>query len=492
MTDEIFKLDWSHLGPDHRCNKNSTNTWGTASYHRPMVVILCACNLLAVLGCLYTMAAILSNKGTRRVSFNLCVVFLLIPDAINNAVIFVFGMYRYECGRVPKNISNAYDMNVFFYYFANFSMNALIAVEIYSILEQSKRRRRLGAPSMKRTLLRAMGVYTFAILFSAWGAVDVSWSWWNRRRSKFGSPPPNGVFSETEAIALAGSLMVAFIVFVLVIRILIRRRDLLPKSGQTRVLSLFFERIVVVFFVFYVPTLVLLISTVTLLRKGSPWDASYFWIERTLHLLSALQVFVTLGVVVQKPDLRSVIVCDGQPREQHRSSRFSSRRRNSTTAGSTQQVSGLQSAWTVSGRATAAATIVGPGEALEASEVPSDVEEPLSSSQKSSGFLSSNYRGTSRQSGFWRSFEFDTSEWFEPDVYESTGTEEDDEVKDDGVGDGSEEIDQENSLLKDDYADVTTTNQQHNDTSISKDLENPMDDDRSSSIEIVFTKEDGD
>ena len=482
-------MDWSHLGPDHRCNKNSTNTWATAAYHRPMVAILCACNLLAVLGCLYTMVAILSNKGTRRVSFNLCVVFLLIPDAINNAVIFVFGMYRYECGKVPKNISNVYDLNVFFYYFANFSMNALIAVEIYSMLEQTKRRRRLGPPSTKRTLLMAMGVYTFAVLFSAWGAIDVSWSWWNRKRSKFGSPPPNGVFSETEAIALVGSLMVAFIVFVLVIRILIRRRDLLPKSGQTRVLSLFFERIVVVFFVFYVPTLALLISTVTLVRKGSPWDTSYFWIERTLHLLSALQVFVTLGVVVQKPDLWSVLLCDGQSVE-HQNSRFSSRRRQSTTTGSTQQVSGLNSAWTVTGRAPAAATNVGLCEALEPSEAPSDAEEPLSSSQKSSGFLSPTYRRTSRQSGFWRSSEFDTSEWFETDVYETTGTEEDDEVKADGAGDGSEEIDKENSLSKDN-GDVTSTNQQHNDASISKDLENPMDDDRSSSIEIVFTKEDG-
>jgi len=148
-------------------------------------------------------------------------------------------------------------------------------------------------------------VYVLALLFAIWGIIDVPWSWWYTKEHSFGSPP-GGLFSEMQSIAMVGILMILLIVCVLVARISIWKKGLLPKKGRTRITSIFFERIVIVFLVFYVPTITFLALTAVL---KDVYGTTYFWIERSLQLLSALQVLVTLLVVSYKPDIRNAMAC---------------------------------------------------------------------------------------------------------------------------------------------------------------------------------------
>jgi len=265
-------------------------------------------NLAAFLAALYTIGAILANKQVRHNSFNIFVICLLIPDALNASVGFFWEFYRiYRCGKIPKKLGDFYDINTFFYFVCNFTLNVVVAWELHRLLEKAQQVRRTGPPPLRRTLWMVLGAYVFAILFAAWGAVDTHWTWYYLGRHRFGSPPgPNAWFTEVQAMAFVGTLMLAEILFVVVCRFIIWKKGLLPRKGRTRVASLFFERIVIVFLVFYFPTVALLMVTAVI---GFSYDATYFWIERTIQFLGALQVFVTLWVVAQKPDIQSAITC---------------------------------------------------------------------------------------------------------------------------------------------------------------------------------------
>ena len=64
-------------------------------------------------------------------------------------------------------------------------------------------------------------------------------------------------------------------------------------------------RIMIVFFGFYVPNALL---TQFAQSFGTYRDASFFWVERFLQLLHALQAIVTLYMVAYKEDIRTAAV----------------------------------------------------------------------------------------------------------------------------------------------------------------------------------------
>ena len=77
---------------------------------------------------------------------------------------------------------------------------------------------------------------------------------------------------------------------------------MIPRKGRMRVLSLFFQRIILVFLVIYVPTFILLIFFWYL-------DSISFWGFQIFFIIAAVQVPVTLVVVLRKPDIAKVVFC---------------------------------------------------------------------------------------------------------------------------------------------------------------------------------------
>ena len=286
-----------------RCAGRNAEVWPT--YYYGLIVFASVCNFLAFAICFYGEVCMVLRKEIRNNTFNLYVLFLLLPDTINNLMNFILGVFRASnCGTIPQKFGDVYDCNIFFFYFTNFFLNCLVAYQLHAFLERCRKGIRTGPPPVKQTLWQVAVVYSFAILWTVWGMVDVSWSWWYRKKSQFGSPP-GGFFSEIQAICMTAGIMVACILFVIAIRIRIWKNQLIPTRGQTRVVSLFFERIIIVFLVFYFPSLGLLAYSTTI-RAHSP---TFFWVERSSQILAALQALVTLYCASIKPDICNVIWC---------------------------------------------------------------------------------------------------------------------------------------------------------------------------------------
>ena len=255
-------------------------------------------NLLTSLGCFYLIGSILSTKKVYTNTFNLYVAFLLLPDGLNNLMHGVFGILRViNCGGYPPLFGYVYEGSQFFYFFCNFYLNVVVAYEIYSILERSSRRVRTGPPEMRKALLQIASVNFAAILFGIWGGLNVPWSFFYKG--------DGGLFSTMGTMILFVSLMLIPIIYVVAIRIQIWRKDLLPKEGKTKTISIFFMRIMIVFFGFYVPNALL---TQFAQPFGTYRDASFFGVERFLQLLHALQAIVTLYMVAYKEDIRTAAV----------------------------------------------------------------------------------------------------------------------------------------------------------------------------------------
>merc|ERR1712176_1611330 len=158
------------------------------------------------------------------------------------------------------------------------------------IVKQSRRLSRTPPPAIRRVLTQVGIVYSVSILFALWGFIDVPWSYYNSAEKVFGSPK-GGPFSEMGATAMLGSTTLIPMIYVIGIRVRISQKKLLQKEGKTRVLYMFFERIIVVFIAMYFPGagLNIALSSVKMPTK--------FLCEWATHLLVALQALITLYVV---------------------------------------------------------------------------------------------------------------------------------------------------------------------------------------------------
>ena len=142
---------------EQRCFGRKTEWW--PAYYYGMISLTSGLNLVAFGVCLYAEMAMLSRRAVRKNTFNLYVIFLLLPDTLNNLIQSLQGWYRVsDCGKTTPLMSDLFDANIFFYYFCNFSMSCLVAYELHALLERSRRHVRTGPPSVKRTLLQIAGV----------------------------------------------------------------------------------------------------------------------------------------------------------------------------------------------------------------------------------------------------------------------------------------------------------------------------------------------
>jgi len=279
----------------------------TSQWHLPVSLATTLCNLISSIGCFYFIFSIVSKKCTRNNTFNLYVVFLILPDGMNTFATTTLGVIRaLRCGRsIPDWYGSVYDFNSFFFYYSNFYLNCCVAYELYSIVEGAHRMKKIKPPKMRRLFIQVGCVYSMSILFALWGVLDVPWSFYDSSSDSFGSPQGEGPFSETAAIAFIGALSLFPILFVVAIRIQIWRKKLMPNEGRTRTMYLFFERITIVFIAMYLPCVSLNIVFVLL----EPGGNSYYWTERAIHMIKALQASITLYIVAFKHDIRKAVTC---------------------------------------------------------------------------------------------------------------------------------------------------------------------------------------
>jgi len=259
-------------------------------------------NLLASTSAFFFIGSILSKKTVSTNTLNLYVAFLLIPDAVFNLVSGVYCFFQTAYCSSAGPWRPVYEFTVFFYFFCNFYLNVVVAQEIYSLLEKTSRCLRARPPPLKRGIAQIALIYVLAFLFGLWGVLDVPWSYFDGLGG-FRSPD-GGPFSEVDVFILIGCLILIPVVYIIVISIMIRMKSLLPKDkGQTKSISVFFGRIIVLFFACYLPGAAINIFCTTLDQQS----ALFFWMELLNQCLYFLQSFVTMYMISFKEDIWKVV-----------------------------------------------------------------------------------------------------------------------------------------------------------------------------------------
>lgn len=168
---------------------------------------------------------------------------------------------------------------------------------------------RTTPPSVRKVCAQVAMVYLFATLATFWFAVDATWS-----PSHFVDAEKCQIrFDLEQDDKTAARTRLAFILsfwtiicvpsaYVVYVRCSMWRRNLLPISGQTRSFALYFMRILLLFFVFFIPNLILSVS----MMKSSSF-AHRFWLHVGSQILFPAQCLVTLYIGLTKQDIKKVV-----------------------------------------------------------------------------------------------------------------------------------------------------------------------------------------
>ena len=208
--------------------------------------VVACCNFLAAVLCMFAFQALIRRQSIRKSPYNIYVIFLLFPDAINNLLTMFWNVFYQP---FPQGYYEVSMFVWFFYFLSNFYLNAVVAYEIYTLAVASSRRQKISRPMTKRAWKQVAVVYSFACAVSAWFVLPYKWSPMDiddgpKGSLRYGSPN-GGVFGPLAMPLIGFGLISIPIIFVLYVRIRIARYKLLPKRGRTRVLSLFFLRIII-------------------------------------------------------------------------------------------------------------------------------------------------------------------------------------------------------------------------------------------------------
>lgn len=256
-------------------------------YTNYCIVYLCLGFLVISLN-LVMIVSILLSKETRSQAFNVYVIFLYVPSLFLNGYFIVTVLVKGQGNYPPSRTLGAAS---FFYYSANLSMNTVIAHEIWVLLRNSKVRRRTNPPPLDRVYKQVAVVYLVAVVYGVWSGFF-----------KFGhildedSPLYLVVLTLTDVIVL----LPPFIYFIYIF-IHIWRNKLLPITGKTRVLAVFFLRIAVVFVIVWIPFFV---YEVLVEYMDKTFSASGFF----LLFVLAVGEIVSFALVTTKPDVRDAII----------------------------------------------------------------------------------------------------------------------------------------------------------------------------------------
>jgi len=229
--------------------------------------------LLSTLMIGFVFVAILSNKKIRRKPYNLFLIYLMIPDLVYNIPGGIVYFLNYLAG---KHISVASckveSFCTVFGLSGNCWINALIACELYRMLQESYIRKHYYPPSVRVVSIRCIAAYLFCATLATIGAVNFAKLPYKTILQIGGTACLPAPYDLTSLLVfnLIISPFLIYIPFgmVIYIAVTITRRGYLPKKGEAkRVLTIFFFRLLLVYILFWMPggTLVML--------STNPWYA---------------------------------------------------------------------------------------------------------------------------------------------------------------------------------------------------------------------------
>jgi hypothetical protein len=238
----------------------------------------------------------LLNKAARKSSFNIYLLFLMVPDIAYCLLCSITCALNASAGHYYS--SSLCKFQSFYVVWAVAScawMNAVVARQLHILLKSSHIRKRYTPPTRIRVAYHASCVY-FLTAFIA------SWSFWGASWFPHRTAPVGGIgclpleYSWQSSLVFFLVFIPAFggipLVFVGWVCYDVWKRQLMPPSGRRRLLFLYFLRIIAAFVVVWTPFFIFV-----LVAGGNAW--SIYFGGTWSHVAGV----VATGFSLFKPDI---------------------------------------------------------------------------------------------------------------------------------------------------------------------------------------------
>uniref|UniRef100_A0A7S4MG28 G-protein coupled receptors family 1 profile domain-containing protein n=1 Tax=Odontella aurita TaxID=265563 RepID=A0A7S4MG28_9STRA len=286
------RYDWAHAAPSDALMRSTWITWAVIAS-------------LVATACLTLIAGLLLSRRARRKPFNLYLAFLTVPDALFSGMCAMTCSMSAAAGRYYSSAMCEWQSwYVMFGFTANMWMNLVVARHLHDMLRTLQAGRRYDPPTCCRVCVEATVVYTYASVLSSLTLLPEKMPW---------SPPIRedaigGVACVPVEYSLVSTLFFWLIFVPLMIGIPIvyigwvchdvHKYGMLPSSGRSRFLALYFLRLVFVFVGMWLPVVILIFGVAM----------KNYWLSFVGGTWSHLQGFVSVGVSLTKPDVKRAVL----------------------------------------------------------------------------------------------------------------------------------------------------------------------------------------
>jgi len=253
---------------------------------------------------IFIIFTIVTTPTLRSFNFYIYIIFILAPDAFLNAIDGTQSIYRgLRDGVGPAGLCYTRVFSVIFYYYSNIFVNACVAKEVFTLVWTSYNLRRTKPPTLRKVLTQVGISYGIAGLITSWQVIPwraslLTISVEPACMPTFGSKEIPGMVS----FFFCALTTVPFLIYVLWVGYKVKTQNLLPVSGRTRVLALFFFRIVVNFLIFYTPMFI--VAMLQIQGPAEDKDSNYhFALYLFFSTLVPVQNIVTVKLLMDKEEI---------------------------------------------------------------------------------------------------------------------------------------------------------------------------------------------
>lgn len=243
--------------------------------------------------CTLICSAIIFSRKTRRKSFNLYVVALIVPDIIVNLVSLVVNIIELSEDEHVESLSHGTCVFIAsvsgYYIYTNLWTSALICYEVYWLLKKSSSAERYKPTEVKVVLLRVVALHVSAVL----GAVII-YVLLPLVGIDITENPCLGTQQEETFIITMILVLITILpplLYICYVTVDVYKRNLLPPAGKSRFVATFFIRTVLLTIIFTLA----LASTLTLRKRAA---------SKAFDFLRSGQGIVIAGMSLMKPDIQ--------------------------------------------------------------------------------------------------------------------------------------------------------------------------------------------
>ena len=257
---------------------------------------------------------------TSKFTYNMYIVFLLLPDAFLNLVLGIRSIYDgiRESGGDSSSISEeSFPLPLLLcrfqqigigFYISNIFLDAVVTKEVYDLVWNSYRRKRTKPPTVRKVVCQSLVVYALVSIFVAWCVAPTSWAGMTIENDPYCSVSYGSEkVPAWVTLVLFNVILMPPIVYVVWTCAIIDQRNLLPLKGRTRALAMYFLRIIGTFIFFYTPMTIIYIVYVYY-PIDDHTSNTYFWLQSIFTILNPIQNIVSIAVFSMKDDIKQSVL----------------------------------------------------------------------------------------------------------------------------------------------------------------------------------------